>query len=107
MTDAAWNAPDIRCLGLRLAGETGERNERGRMIVGDTLLLLLNASHELVPFHLPAENPQSAWEWLLDTVDPDAGSTRFPGGTPYDLQARSVAVLRLVGPGTRPVQTHI
>ena len=37
--------------GVRLAGdEIGDQNERGEPLVGDTILLLLNAHHEPIPF---------------------------------------------------------
>ena len=55
MTDEAWNAGFVKCLGVRLAGDLiGDVDERGEPIVGDTLLLLLNAHHEPIPFTLPA-----------------------------------------------------
>ena len=55
MSDEAWNAGFVKCLGVRLAGDLiGDVDERGEPIVGDTLLLLLNAHHEAIPFTLPA-----------------------------------------------------
>ena len=54
MTDEAWDAGFVQCLGVRLAGDLiGDVDERGEPIVGDTLLLLLNAHHEPIPFTLP------------------------------------------------------
>ena len=51
MTDETWNSPDVRCLGVRLNGDAiDEVDERGERIVGDTLLLLLNAGDETIPF---------------------------------------------------------
>ena len=42
------------CLGVRLAGDLiGDVDERGEPIVGETLLMLLNAHHEPIPFTLP------------------------------------------------------
>ena len=47
MTDETWNSPDVRCLGVRLNGDAiDEVDERGERIVGDTLLLLLNAGDD-------------------------------------------------------------
>ena len=47
-------AGDVRCLGVRLAGDViDEVDERGERIVGDTLLMLFNADKDAVPFVLP------------------------------------------------------
>src|SRR6185503_17579654 len=51
MTDSLWNAPDARRLGLRMNGDAiYEINERGEPIVGETLILLLNADKDPVSF---------------------------------------------------------
>ena len=61
MSDEAWNAGFVKCLGVRLAGDLiGDVDERGEPIVGDTLLLLLNAHHEPIPFTLPATQAGAA-----------------------------------------------
>ena len=47
MTDDDWNRWYVRCLGMRLAGDMeNEVDDRGRKIVGDTLLILFNSHHE-------------------------------------------------------------
>jgi isoamylase len=95
MTDETWNAPDERCLGVRLNGDAiQEVNERGQRIVGDTLLLLLNAGPAL-PFVLPATAPIERWDTVLDTADPWQAVRRLRAGDRYELQAHSMAVLRL------------
>ncbi len=96
MNDDAWFAPFVRCLGIRMAGETGEVDERGRPIVGDTLLLLLNAHHEEIRFALPKEGEGLGWERLLDTSDDEAPPAVFNGERRYLLQGRSLAVLRRI-----------
>ena len=96
MTDETWNAPDVRCLGVRLNGDAiQELNERGERIVGDTLLLLLNAGPAMLPFVLPGAPRIERWEMLLDTADPCAQVRCLHGGDQYALQARSIVVLRL------------
>ncbi len=100
MTDEAWNAGFVKCLGMRLAGDViGEEDERGEPITGDTLLLLLNAHHEPIPFNLPAAREEHHWEVLLDTAGSQTtAATASPAPGTYPLQGRSVVVLRTRGP---------
>jgi glycogen operon protein len=99
MNDEAWNAGFVRCLGVRLAGDLiEEMNESGERVTGDTLLLLLNAHHEAVPFSLPQPSGNRRWERLLDTALPDDPSGEVKLDVPYPLEGRSVAVLRLISP---------
>ncbi|HWU38848.1 MAG TPA: glycogen debranching protein GlgX, partial [Candidatus Acidoferrum sp.] len=68
MTEENWKDPLARCIGLRLAGDAiSEVDARGEEITDDTLLILLNAYHEPVPFILPAHRRGVRWEVLLDT----------------------------------------
>jgi glycogen operon protein len=97
MSDAAWNAGFVKCLGVRLAGDLiGDRDERGEPIKGDTLLILLNAHHEELPFKLPATLPGQHWELLFDTAHPGVMGARLEDEQQYPLQARSLAVFRTV-----------
>ena len=96
MTEEAWNTGYARCLGVRLAGDLlGEVDERGEDIVGDTILLLLNAHYEAIPFTLPATQERELWERLLDTADPQGVPLTCTGGQQYTLQGRAMAVLRI------------
>jgi glycogen operon protein len=98
MTDEDWNNPSAHCLGLRLAGDAiEETDDRGNPIVDDALLILLNADHEAVSFILPAHRRKMRWEVVFDTRDEKIGRSRrlARGGTPYELEARSLALLRL------------
>jgi len=100
MGDAAWNDPHVKCLGLRLAGDLmNEVDERGEPIVGDTLLLLLNAHWEEIPFTLPRTAHEQVWETLIDTRDDDAPLRVCRGGDPYPLFGRSLALLRTTTAG--------
>jgi glycogen operon protein len=95
MTDEAWGAGFVKCLGVRLAGDLiGDVDERGEPIVGDTLLLLLNAHHEKIPFTLPAHKEGQRWERLLDTATAANEPANMKGGEQFDLQGRSMAVFR-------------
>ncbi|WP_447973093.1 glycogen debranching protein GlgX [Nitrospira sp. Kam-Ns4a] len=98
MTDDEWSQGYVRCLGMRLAGDAIEEPDaKGRPIMEDTLLVLLNAHHEPLPFTLPAHRRGVRWEPLLDTASPDHGKrvTVFKGGERYELEGRSLALLRL------------
>ncbi len=95
MTDADWHAPEARRLGVRLAGDVGEMDDRGRPIVGDTMLLLFNADAEPATFVLPADGAEGRWEILVDTAAPEPRASRRVGRT-YPLEGRSMAVLRFV-----------
>ena len=99
MTDEDWNNSENRCFGLRLAGDAIEEiDERGNPIIDDTLLILLNAHHESIPFILPAHRRKVRWEVTLDTYDPSSINKKprsMRGGEVYELNARSLAILRL------------
>jgi glycogen operon protein len=99
MTDEDWNNSENRCFGLRLAGDAVEEiDERGDPISDDTLLILLNAHHESIPFILPAHRRKVRWEAALDTFDPSSVNKKprsMRGGEAYELKGRSLAILRL------------
>jgi isoamylase len=100
MTEEDWNKGYVKCLGLRLAGDAiEEKDEKGRRIIGDTILILLNAHHEALPFTLPAHKRGVRWETLVETaIQEDHKTTSFrKGGDRFDLEGRSMAVLRLRG----------
>ncbi|HTP41811.1 MAG TPA: glycogen debranching protein GlgX [Nitrospiria bacterium] len=98
MTDEEWAAESVRSLGVLLAGDAiNELDEQGRVIRGETLLLLLNAHHEPVPFTLPARKPNTRWVLLMDTATPDFDRRvqRDKEENRYLLQDRSMALFRL------------
>jgi glycogen operon protein len=96
MNDEAWEAGFTKCLGMRLAGDIiGEVDDRGRPIVGDTLLVMFNGHWEAIPFTLPIHKDDQRWELVFDTSEAD----RVPGpvaeDAPYQLRDRSLAVFRI------------
>src|SRR5262249_30900227 len=105
MSDEDWDAGFVRCLGVRLAGDViGDVDDRGEPIVGDTLLLLLNAHHEAIPFRLPATKPEHFWERLFDTSEAAPPPLAVEGGQEYPLQGRSLALWRTrMGAEPQPV----
>jgi isoamylase len=98
MSSELWEAPDVRALGMRLNGEAiDEADERGRRVIGDTLLLIFNAGETRELFVLPETDPIHRWETLIDTADPWRPARRLRAGDRYDLPPRAMAVLRLAG----------
>jgi len=96
MTDAAWNAPLVRALGVLMVGDAiDDIDERGRLVSGDTLLILLNAHFESVPFVLPAAGNGHQWVRVIDTIEAHPPEARFTGGTKYALQGRTVVLFTL------------
>jgi glycogen operon protein len=96
VTDAEWNADHVKCLGVRLAGDAiAEFDELGTPITDDTLLYLLNAAPNEVPFILSAFVRFPRWTCVLDTFDERRVGQVFDGGSPYPLAAHSLAVFLL------------
>ncbi len=100
MTDEAWNADFVRSLGVMLAGNAiAETDEHGQPLVDDTLLVLLNAHDDKVPFTLPAlADDRHQWLRVLDTFDGQSHERPFKGAARYPLQGRSVALFRMTPP---------
>jgi glycogen operon protein len=96
MTEAEWNADHVKCLGVRLSGDAiGELDDEGQPIHGETLLYLMNASAESVPFTLPSFEVRPRWTIVLDTCDEGCVGEIRDGGASYRLRAHSVAVFEL------------
>ena len=101
MTDEHWNASEVKVLGLVMMGNAiDEVDERGRQIVGDTLLVLLNGEADDVEFHVPNMGGRQSWIRLLDTTAARVPKTTHAGGRAYPLRGRSLALFRLKGSDT-------
>jgi glycogen operon protein len=99
MTDDAWNADFIRSLGMLLSGSAIEEvDERGEPITGDTILILLNAHSDKVPFTLPALASDQRWHREFDTMDTTSSGRTYRGSLRYPLGGRTVAVFKLTPP---------
>jgi glycogen operon protein len=96
MTEADWNNAEARCLGLLLAGDAiTEPDARGERIRDDTLLILLNAHYETIPFVLPTYREMRGWELLVNT-DGSLLCPPYPvykGQDSYPLTGRTLALL--------------
>lgn len=103
MNDEDWSGY-VRSLGLRLAGDLiDEIDSHGEKIVGDTLLLLMNAHHEPIPFVLPVVSHDHRWQLLLDTATNEVWDQPYEARSQYPLQARSLVVLRTIGNEVPPI----
>ncbi len=92
MSGEDWTEPNVRSLACVLGGEAiPTPDERGQRILGDSVLLLLNAHHEPVPFHLPEEDGGQPWLLEFDTGSESAAGSAVGGD--YLLAARAMAVL--------------
>ena len=93
MGDADWGHADGRVLGMLLDGRAIlETDAQGRAIVGDTLLVLFNASTAAVTFTLPAAPNGSSWARLIDTAAPHEPAVTLVAGATWPLPARAAVI---------------
>ena len=102
MTSAEWSHEFARSLGVYLSGAAlAETDARGRPVRDGSFLLLFNAHHEEIGFHLP-DYDGGKWLALVDTARESgfgADGALRPGAQ-YRLQGRSLVLLEHVGPGS-------
>jgi isoamylase len=97
MEDEQWTDDSMLCFGMLLDGRaqpTGLR-QRGH---DATLLIVLNAFHDLVEFTLPGDAPDARWTLLIDTNLPDlpvGHKAVFQQGEAYGVTGRSLLVFSL------------
>jgi glycogen operon protein len=96
MTEEDWAQPFVRSLGFLLGGDAiSTTDPYGNKVVGDTLLILMNAHHEPQEFVLPAIEWGKDWEILVDTADGDGKTGAFtPAGGKLTVVDRAMMVLR-------------
>jgi glycogen operon protein len=95
MDESHWSDTRMQCFGMLLDGRaqpTGIR-QRGS---DATLLIVLNAWHDLVNFTLPGHAGDEKWELLIDTnAEEQLHKTDFSKGDVYGVTGRSLLLLRL------------
>jgi glycogen operon protein len=91
MQAAHWTA-QTRCFGMLIDGRARPTGVRQRGSEA-TLLILMNAHHEAVPFTLPDIPGGGSWKILFDTNVPQA-EPAFEGiaGDTYEIASRSLAL---------------
>ena len=96
MSQADWQLPTLRSLGYLMGGDAiATVDSKGGRVVGSTLLVLMNAAPEPVPFTLPDAQWGRAWEIVIDTAQLDnalRGDT--PAASALTVTGRSLVVLR-------------
>jgi isoamylase len=100
MSEADWNDAGLACMGFRLAGElTDEMDERGAPVVGDTLLVLINARPDPAAFAALPAGREGRWERVFDTgLETQTPALAAPDA-PYVLMPRAAACFRLTAGG--------
>ena len=94
MRDEDWAAAERRTLGVLFDGDAiPETDARGRRIVGDTLLIVLNAGAADAAFVM-TRRAGAQWERLIDTAEPSGRSITATAGSTVVVAARSAAVFR-------------
>jgi hypothetical protein len=95
MEDESWNDRLVQSLGVLLLGYCSQIDDQGACIVGDNLLILMNAHQEMVPFTMPIRLQQmEGIERLFDTYDGDTSIIPYDPKHPYPLQPHSIALFR-------------
>jgi glycogen operon protein len=97
MTAEDWAADDQLSIMFFLNGQAiPTLDARGKPILDDSFLVLLNAAGEPMKFTLPGERYGRAWELVLDTADPDRRGTdhRVAATDRVQLVDRSIQILR-------------
>jgi len=95
MTPEQWQDPNARCLGLVLDGRAQPTGIRRRG-VDATILLVLNAHHDVVEFTLPTVPEGDSWLCLVDTNVPDRiQENPHPFGEVYEVTGRSFLLFAL------------
>jgi glycogen operon protein len=96
MTQKDWANPELRTLAFLLGGDAiPNADEQGNRVVGNTLLVLMNANAAGVPFTLPDIRWGAHWEIVEDTADLSGQKRdKQPAGSSIEVGARSLVVLR-------------
>jgi glycogen operon protein len=96
MTAEDWDAGCAKSVLVFLNGDAiTEPGPHGEQVTDDSFLLLFNAHSESIDFVLCPRQYGDAWEFVLDTFDPDvADRPAQRTGEKLTLPARSLLVLR-------------
>ncbi len=105
MSEEQWRDGFARSLAVFLSGRgLDERDERGRTIVDNDFLVLVNAHYETVEFELPAQPQDARWVLRMDTTNAafETQERAFARGDSYALQGRAMALFEF----PQPCESH-
>ncbi|MGN6318661.1 glycogen debranching protein GlgX [Trinickia sp.] len=99
LTDEQWQDPSMRCFGVVLDGRAQASGIR-RPASDATLLIVLNAHHDVVEFKLPDIPGSDQWSCLIDTNVPVRDELpEFESGDVYQVTGRSLLLFALHAKG--------
>jgi isoamylase len=105
MSREDWELPFVRAIGMLLNGEAiPSPDDRGERIIGDTLLILMNAHHEEIEFVLPLSDWGERWGLVVDTRSAEVAldAVEIAAHGSYRVMGRSMAVMKRLGPASGP-----
>ena len=95
MNEAAWGNVSLRSLGMLLLGHCSQIDEQGACIIGDNLLVLMNADENPVSFTMPKSVQRfPTLDRLFDTFEGDIEVVSYETSAPYILRPNSMALFR-------------
>jgi glycogen operon protein len=94
LTQEQWGDGNAKCMAILLDGRAQPTGLRQRG-ADATLLIVVNAYHDVVNVTLPEVTGGSAWNLMLDTNVPDQQSRDFPFGEDYAVTGRSLLLFAL------------
>jgi glycogen operon protein len=108
LTDEQWNDPAMRCFGFIIDGRAQTSGIR-RPASDATLLVVLNAHHDVVDFKLPDIPGSDQWNCLIDTNVPVRDELpEFESGDIYQVTGRSLLLFALHAKGqTKRIFMHL
>jgi len=95
MRDEDWSDANMHCFGMIMDGRARPTGLRQRGTEA-TMLMVLNAHHDLVEFVLPVCQGGDTWNLMLDTnVASTASAQKFSNGDKYGVTGRSLLLFVL------------
>ncbi len=99
MGESEWADGNMRCFGMLIDGRAQTSGIK-RRASDVTLLIVLNAHHEVVKFILPECVGGDQWLTFIDTNDPERGETAtIKTGHEYEVPGRSLTLFAALTSG--------